>query len=241
MKEINSADGRFNESMCVHGVNTRLPIDIDCSNLAGGGRYAIPDQNTIDQNIENSSGSFESLIKDTNDNDLSFDSDGDGDPTNDMDGDGVWDTTAIIVGMRSDVPEIWEGDFALLLDHFQDVIDNRSSELQSTEMTVTGLTKTLEDISDAIYKDLIKMMPFSVLMTILVISFLHRSVKVVIITGTPILLALAVTFGASVVLKWTLTPMIVATFPILIGLGVDYALHMDSLNRPSAELISFII
>ena len=24
----------------------------------------------------------------------------------------------------------------------------------------------------------------------------------------------------------TLTPMIIATFPILIGLGVDYALHM---------------
>ena len=226
MKEINSADGRFNESMCVHGVNTRLPIDIDCAVVADGGRYAIPDQNTIDQIIQNSSGSFEALIKDTNDNDLSFDSDGDGDPTNDMDGDGIWDTTAVIVGMRSDVPETWDGDFDKLLDHFQDIIDNRSSELQSTEMTVTGLTKTLEDISDAIYKDLIKMMPYSVLFTILVISFLHRSAKVVVITGTPILLALAVTFGASVVLKWTLTPMIVATFPILIGLGVDYALHM---------------
>ncbi len=241
MKEINSADGRFNESMCIHGVNTRLPIDLDCSNVGDGGRYAIPDQNTIDQIIQNSSGSFEALIKDTNDNDLSTDSDGDGDPTNDMDGDGIWDTTAVIVGMRSDVPETWDGDFDELLNHFQDIIDNRSSELQSTEMTVTGLTKTLEDISDAIYKDLIKMMPYSVLFTILVISFLHRSAKVVVITGTPILLALAVTFGASVVLKWTLTPMIVATFPILIGLGVDYALHMvnriEEVRRKELERI----
>ena len=158
-----------------------------------------------------------------------------------MDGDGIWDTTAVIVGMRSDVPETWDGDFDKLLDHFQDIIDNRSSELQSTEMTVTGLTKTLEDISDAIYKDLIKMMPYSVLFTILVISFLHRSAKVVVITGTPILLALAVTFGASVVLKWTLTPMIVATFPILIGLGVDYALHMvnriEEVRRKELERI----
>ena len=39
-------------------------------------------------------------------------------------------------------------------------------------------------------------------------------------------MALAVTFGMSVLLDMTLTPMIVATFPILIGLGVDYALHM---------------
>ena len=240
MKEINSADGRFNESMCVHGVNTRIPVDIDCSSLSGGGKYAIPDQNTIDQIIENSSGSFEALIKDTNDNDLSFDSDGDGDPTNDMDGDGIWDTTAIIVGMKSDVPDQW-GDFDKLLEHFELIIDNRPADSQSTDMTMTGLTKTLEDISDAIYKDLIKMMPFSVLMTILVISFLHRSAKVVIITGTPILLALAVTFGASVVLKWTLTPMIVATFPILIGLGVDYALHMvnriEEVRRKELERI----
>ena len=116
MKEINSADGRFNQSMCVHGVNTRLPVDLDCESLPGGGRYAIPDQQTIDQIIQNSSGSFEDIIMDTNDNDLSVDSDGDGDPTNDMDGDGVWDTTAIIVGMRADVPDQW-GELDRLLDH----------------------------------------------------------------------------------------------------------------------------
>jgi predicted RND superfamily exporter protein len=50
--------------------------------------------------------------------------------------------------------------------------------------------------------------------------------KVVVITGTPIMMALAVTFGISVIMDVHLTPMIVATFPILIGLGVDYALHM---------------
>ena len=50
-----------------------------------------------------------------------------------------------------------------------------------------------------------------------------------IIGGTPIAMALAVTFGSSVLFDLTLTPMIVAAFPILIGLGVDYSLHM--LNR----------
>ena len=33
IKEINSADGRFNNSMCVHGVNTRIPLlDLPCDN-----------------------------------------------------------------------------------------------------------------------------------------------------------------------------------------------------------------
>ena len=93
-------------------------------------------------------------------------------------------------------------------------------------MTVTGLTKVLEDVSDAIYEDLLMILPWSVLFTVLVITTLHRSAKVVVITGTPILMALAITFGSSVIMDITLTPMIVATFPILIGLGVDYALHM---------------
>ena len=69
-------------------------------------------------------------------------------------------------------------------------------------------------------------LPWSVLFTVLVITALHRSAKVVVITGTPIMMALAITFGSSVIMDVTLTPMIVATFPILIGLGVDYALHM---------------
>ena len=228
IKEINSADGRFNNSLCVHGVNNRLPIAIDCDSIPEGGEYAIPSQDRIDQIIEESNGAFDALIKDTNDMDPTVDSDGDGNYTNDMDGDGIWDTTAIVVGMHHNpsVTGDWE-DFSALLNHFQDIIDNRPSEFRNTDtITVTGLTKVLEDISDAIYEDLLMILPWSVLFTVLVITALHRSAKVVLITGTPILMALAITFGSSVIMDITLTPMIVATFPILIGLGVDYALHM---------------
>ncbi|MFB1004937.1 MAG: MMPL family transporter [Candidatus Poseidoniaceae archaeon] len=226
IKEINSADGRFNNSLCVHGINTRIPVQVDCD-LPGGGPYAIPDQQRIDQIIEESDGAFDALFKDTNDMDLFFDSDGDGNTTNDIDGDGVWDTAAILVGMKSDLSETNDfDDFSELLVQFQAVIDARPDEYTQTDMTVTGLTKVLEDISDAIYEDLLMILPWSVLFTILVITALHRSLKVVVITGTPIVMALAVTFGSSVILDITLTPMIVATFPILIGLGVDYALHM---------------
>ena len=208
IKEINSADGRFNNSLCEHGIDTRIPIiDLDCELLPGGGEYVIPEQERIDTIIEQSNGSFEPLIKDTND-------------------DGIWDTTAIIVGMNQKFDEIDDfNNFEELLAHFEMVVENRPNSDISV-MTVTGLTKVLEDISDAIYEDLLMILPWSVLFTILVITALHRSLKVVAITGTPIVMALAFTFGSSVLLDITLTPMIVATFPILIGLGVDYALHM---------------
>ena len=218
VKEINSSDGRFNAAMCKNPGERLTSQLIDCNALnqipgGDGGLYAIPnEQQRIDEIVNQSNGSLESLAKDTN-------------------GDGVWDTTAVLVGMISanqiNETELWS-DYKEFFAHVDKIIavENRPAEYRFTDMTQTGLSKILEDVSDAIYLDLLNMMPISLFLTVLIITLLHRSWKVVIISGTPIVMALAVTFGASVLLKMTLTPMIIATFPILIGLGVDYALHM---------------
>ncbi|RAH13703.1 MAG: hypothetical protein CMB20_004350 [Methanobacteriota archaeon] len=216
IKEINSSDGRFNDAMCGN-TGERLTANlIDCNLLSqgqNGGLYAIPDeQQRVDEIINQSNGSLSRLVNDTN-------------------GDGIWDTTYVMIGMISEnqINETgkWEN-YKEFFSHVNEIIaeENRPQEYRVTEMTQTGLSKILEDVSDAIYIDLLNMMPISLALTVIVITLLHRSWKVVIISGTPIVMALAVTFGASVLLEMTLTPMIIATFPILIGLGVDYALHM---------------
>jgi len=217
IKEVNSSDGRFNIAMCENGVNTRVGGLINCDTVdqasGGGGDYSIPDQDRIDEIIGRSEGGMDALVRDTN-------------------GDGIWDTTAVVIGMTHDmsITDQWQ-DYSEFFAHVEEVIDvfNRPSSMSNTKMTLTGLSKVLEDISDEIYLDLLDMLPLSLVITVIVITALHRSWKVVIISGTPIMMALSVTFGASVLLDMTLTPMIIATFPILIGLGVDYALHM--INR----------
>ena len=217
IKEINSSDGRFNYAMCDNTGERLTSQLIDCDTLqqapgGDGGLYAIPnEQERINEIVNQSNGSLDALAKDTN-------------------GDGVWDTTAVLVGMISSnqIDQTQWVDYKDYFTHVDKVIslDNRPQEYRTTNMTQTGLSKILEDVSDEIYLDLLNMMPISLFLTVLVITALHRSWKVVIISGTPIVMALAVTFGATVLLKMTLTPMIIATFPILIGLGVDYALHM---------------
>ena len=222
IKEINSSNVRFNEAMCRHvaenrtdGVFGNYCTPIGDNNGFGQGLYAIPDQQErIDEIVNQSNGSLGALAKDTN-------------------GDGVWDTTAVLVGMISanqiNQTGIWN-DYKEFFTHIDEVIaeDNRPIQYRTNQlnMTQTGLSKILEDVSDAIYLDLLNMMPISLFLTVLIITLLHKSWKVVIISGTPIVMALAVTFGATVLFEMTLTPMIIATFPILIGLGVDYALHM---------------
>ena len=41
-------------------------------------------------------------------------------------------------------------------------------------------------------------------------------------------MSLAITFGSTVILDIMLTPMIISAGPILIGLGVDYSLHLTN-------------
>ena len=93
-------------------------MSVDCS-LTTGGSYSIPDQDRIDQIIEQSNGAFDALVRDTNDNDHTVDSDGDGDYTNDMDGDETWDTAAIVVGMQHDLSNTEFEEFSDLFIHIQ--------------------------------------------------------------------------------------------------------------------------
>ncbi|MED5486811.1 MAG: MMPL family transporter [Candidatus Thermoplasmatota archaeon] len=105
----------------------------------------------------------------------------------------------------------------------------QDGEYSRCAITVTGLNPVLHDVSEAVYKQLEKMLPLSLLFVAITMFALHRNPKVLLICGVPIVMSLAVTFGITVIADIELTPMIIAAGPILIGLGVDYALHL--INR----------
>ena len=104
-----------------------------------------------------------------------------------------------------------------------------SNEGRRRAITVTGLTPVLHDVSTAVYGELERMLPISLAFVAITMWALHRNPKVLLICGMPIVMSLAVTFGITVTANIELTPMIIAAGPILIGLGVDYALHL--INR----------
>ena len=72
------------------------------------------------------------------------------------------------------------------------------------------------------------MLPVSLVLVALTMLILHRSWKVIVICGLPIAMSLAITFGSTVILDIELTPMIISAGPILVGLGVDYSLHLTN-------------
>jgi len=254
IKEANSSSYRFNCAMERHAIPLFQQDSCPISSQNPYEGYSIPEgpnaQDRVDNLVDNAGSLMDSFVRDTN-------------------GNGIWDTTVIIIGIdfdmsqsditpRDDPKGITEEnpsgqirDHKAFIGHVQEVIDRCPHELchrvytqplssmneeridaliPRSAITITGLTPVVHDVSDAVYLELVdRMLPYSLLFVAIAMIVLHRNPKVLAICGLPILMSLAITFGTTVILDIMLTPMIISAGPILVGLGVDYALHL--INR----------
>ena len=254
IKESNSAPSRFSCAMEKYGVPFTSTDECPLSSTDPRDTYVIPDnQDQVNNSVENLGSALDSLVRDTNNDGIwdtavivmgiRFDMAGtDVDTRTDPKGNEILDHKAFIQHLKQVVTDCSRN--PAISQQFDDPLCGRDyegirlssmpadrwQELPTRQaMTVTGLTPVLHDVSDAIYLELEKMLPLSLGFVCLAMIILHRNPKVIIICGTPIVLSLAVTFGTTVLLDIMLTPMIIAAGPILIGLGVDYSLHL--INR----------
>jgi len=198
IKEINSSGPRManvlEEEMAyeigeiIGGENVNI-THADDEQLKNGGHYSIPeDQQQIDQIISQiPKNVLNSLVADTND-------------------DGIWDTAYIMFGVVDDVED------EELLKRVDDMIDARPTRY--TKMSHTGIIPIMIEVTDEAMTQIMMTMPFALVFTILVILFFHRSTKILLIAGLPLLYTVMV------------SPIIVAAIPMLIGLSVDYGLHL---------------
>ena len=249
VKEANSTDYRFSCAVEKYG----LPgSDGDCTLASQNPNegYSIPQgdgaQDRIDSYVENSGELFSNFVRDTNNDGIwdtgviimgiSFDmTNTDITPRTDLKtGDEIRDHKAFIAYVKALLSSdpAWNN-CPLCFEVYDEVwtMDKERSDKipQRKAVTVTGLTPVLHDVSDSIYQALrYTMLPVSLVLVGLTMFILHRSWKVIVICGTPIAMSLAVTFGSTVLFDIMLTPMIISAGPILVGLGVDYSLHLTN-------------
>ena len=256
IKEANSSSYRFNCAVEKYGLPTGQTQDCAVSSLNPYEGYSIPDeQESIDNLVDQTSSLLESFVRDTN-------------------GDGIWDTGVIVMGIifdmegtdipaRDDLKNGQVQDHKAFIAYAEKLIYDKSGSNcnlcrieysnptttmdierlddipQRKAVTITGLTPVLHDVSDSIYKELVDtMLPISALLVCLTMLILHRNPKVIIVGGLPIAMSLAITFGITVIFDIMLTPMIISAGPILVGLGVDYSLHLTNrIEENRVELI----
>jgi len=225
IKEINSSTPRManviEEEMATE-VREALGVPVDTSfddaYLAEQAKYAIPEnQSQVDQIIsEMPEDVLNSFCADTND-------------------DGIWDSTFVLMGCLEETPDEPEREFidkvirqrrqARSTDAEDAYFDD---ETHHTTMTQTGLIAVMIDITDEANEQLkIAMIPALILVaTVMLLA--HRSWKVFLIAGIPLLFTLFWTTGIITLLDFELSALFVAAMPMLIGLSVDYSLHISN-------------
>ena len=203
IKEFNSTNTRF-----VEALEDKTLGGLTITNEEATGTYAIPDdQDRIDTIYDNTEGALRNFAKDTND-------------------DGILDTAAILFGLKYEGENNDEAQ-KVIIDRIQAHLD-RTEEYRNTEMSKTGLVIVLHEVTERLYKDLLDMIPLSIGIVLLMMFYFHRNVLSVPIVLIPIFCALVWTLGLIKMSGEVLTPMIVAAGPILIGIGVDYGLHVSN-------------
>ena len=205
IKEFNSTNARFIEASegKIFGGLSVEENDDDTVNETG--TYAIPDdQDRVDQIFSSTSSALQNFAIDTNN-------------------DGIIDTAVILFALKAADENNDEVQKEKIIE-IQNHIDQRANP--KTEMTQTGLVVVLHEVTDRLYEDLLTMLPMSLGIVLGLMIIFHRNWLAIPVVLVPIFCALIWTLGIVNLSGVVLTPMIVAAGPILVGIGVDYGLHV---------------
>ncbi|MFL2940401.1 MAG: hypothetical protein BEU01_00575 [Marine Group III euryarchaeote CG-Epi4] len=205
IKEFNSTNARFIEATegKIFGGLSIEQNDDDTVNLTG--TYNIPDdQDRVDQIFDSTSSALQNFAIDTNN-------------------DEIIDTAVILFALKYQ-GEDNDASQEEMIAKIQDHIDQRYNA--RTDMTQTGLVVVLHEVTARLYDDLLTMLPISLGIVIAMMLFFHRNWLAIPVVLLPIFCALIWTLGIVNLSGVVLTPMIVAAGPILVGIGVDYGLHV---------------
>ena len=124
-----------------------------------------------------------------------------------------------------------DADFDKVLENVQDAVEKEGNIV--TDMTITGTVAMQKSVQRTSMENLKWVFVLSIIFVAAVLFFFHRSVKGIIIAFLPPAFALVLTFGVLGIVAPELSIVSVAIVALLVGLGVDYSIHL--MNRFADE------
>jgi hydrophobe/amphiphile efflux-3 (HAE3) family protein len=100
-------------------------------------------------------------------------------------------------------------------------------KLDKGTYTVTGAPVVLEDLADALAGSVLRLLLVALVVMAIVLALVFRS-RLRLVPLLVALAAVAVTFGAMALIGAPLTMASIAVLPVLLGLGVDYAIQYQA-------------
>jgi hydrophobe/amphiphile efflux-3 (HAE3) family protein len=124
-----------------------------------------------------------------------------------------------------------DANFDQVLSRTEQAVENRGTSYAN--MTITGTIAYQDAIREESMRNLIIIFPVALILVSIVLFFFHRTLKGLIIAFLPPAFSIALTFGILGMVQPELTIISVAVVALLIGLGVDYSIHL--MNRLAEE------
>jgi len=227
LKLLNNSANQF-----VDALVEEMDIPVDPQRVPG--TYSIPTQDNIDDFFNQlPPDARKSIVADTN-------------------GDGIYDTAVILVGVAKDadqekillktrcvigdtenIPDSGGGLFGSGPKDPCEWCKEDIANVTYSTMVATGPIPMTDAITERTYEEMIKVLPAALALVAIALYIFHRNPKIVIIAGIPVMCSLMLTFGIIGISGMTLTPQVTLIAPILVALGVAYGLYIA--NRYSDE------
>ena len=122
-------------------------------------------------------------------------------------------------------------DYNKVLTRTKNAINNRG--VKHANMTVTGTIAMQQAIQKQSTQNMLIIFPIALILISIVLFIFHRTIKGIIIAFLPPAFSLALTFGVLGIVAPNLSIISVAIVALLLGLGVDYSIHL--MNRFTEE------
>ncbi len=149
----------------------------------------------------------------------------------DIDGDGTWDRSAIIVLLNKD-PKIQ----LKVMEATEEIIEEVNGRWGETmKIYLTGPTPVIQAMQERTISEFFRVIPLVIVGLILALYLFHRTFKVIPIALLPVFLGLMMALGIIGLLHnyLAISPQVVIIAPVLLALGVSYGLYIS--NRFAEE------
>jgi len=134
-------------------------------------------------------------------------------------------SAVIQVRLRPDLSEAERSRATALV---REAVEMKEWKLEgAASYTVTGAPVVVEDLADALTQSLVRLLIVALIVMALVLALVFRS-RLRLLPLAVALAAVALTFGGMSLLGLSLTMASIAVLPVLLGLGVDYAIQYQA-------------
>ena len=124
-------------------------------------------------------------------------------------------------------PDLSEAQRRRAIELVRGAVAMKEWQLKDASYTVTGAPVVVEDLAAALTDSLLRLLVVALLVMALVLAFVFRS-RLRLLPLAVALAAVSITFGLMALLGASLTMASIAVLPVLLGLGVDYAIQYQA-------------